>query len=190
MTPAPIIDDTQARIDRINEAQMIMLFPLSLSGAAQRWFASLDPSRRRIWADLGQEFIRQYYFNTIVDVSQRELEALRQRPDESITSFISRWREKIAQIIDRPLERDQISMIMRSLQPRFSRNLIGFRQTDFGSLVQALYGIEEGISRGLWEDSSPSDSKGKKPGSEPRPSDVGVIGMTGHRSPRHPPFRR
>ena len=42
---------------RLDEAQMIMLFPLSLSGAAQRWFASLDPSRRRTWADLGQEFI-------------------------------------------------------------------------------------------------------------------------------------
>ena len=54
---------------RLDEAQMIMLFPLSLSGAAQRWFASLDPSRRRTWADLGQEFIRQYSFNTVVDVS-------------------------------------------------------------------------------------------------------------------------
>ena len=67
---------------------------------------------------------------------------------------------------------------------------MGFPQTDFGSLVQALYGIEEGISRGLWADSSPSDSKGKKPGSGPRPSDVGAIGMTGHRSSRHPPFQR
>ena len=169
---------------------MIMLFPLSLSGAAQRWFASLDPSRRRTWADLGQEFIRQYSFNTVVDVSRRELEALRQRPDESVTSFISRWREKIAQIIDRPSERDQISMIMRSLQPRFARHLMGFPQTDFGSLVQDLYGIEEGISRGLWADSSPSDSKGKKPGSGPRPSDAGAIGMTEHKSPRHPPFQR
>ena len=169
---------------------MIMLFPLSLSGAAQRWFASLDPSRRRTWADLRQEFRRQYSFNTVVDVSRRELEALRQRPDESVTSFISQWREKIAQIIDRPSERDQISMIMRSLQPRFARHLMGFPQTNFGSLVQALYGIEEGISRGLWADSSPSDSKGKKPGLGPRPSDVGAIGMTGHRSPRHPPFQR
>ena len=169
---------------------MIMLFPLSLSGAAQRWFASLDPSRRRTCADLGQEFIRQSSFNTVVDISRRELEALRQRPDESVTSFISRWREKIAQIIDRPSERDQISMIMRSLQPRFARHLMGFPQTDFGSLVQALYGIEEGISRGLWADFSPSDSKGKKPGSGPRPSDVGAIGMTRHRSPRHPPFQR
>ena len=41
---------------RLDEAQMIMLFPLSLSGAVQRWFASLDPSRT--WADLAQEFLR------------------------------------------------------------------------------------------------------------------------------------
>ena len=32
---------------RLDEAQMIMLFLLLLSGAAQHWFASLDPSRRR-----------------------------------------------------------------------------------------------------------------------------------------------
>ena len=75
---------------------MIMLFPLSLSGVAHRLFASLDPSRRRTWADLGQEFIRQYYFNIVVDISQRELEVLKQRPDESVTLFISHWREKIA----------------------------------------------------------------------------------------------
>ncbi|RVW71793.1 hypothetical protein CK203_055182 [Vitis vinifera] len=95
--------------------------------------------------------------------------------------------EKIAQIIDRPSERDQISMIMRSLQPRFARHLMGFPQTDFGSLVQALYGIEEGISRGLWQ-ILPIRLKGKKPGSGPRPSDVGTIGMTGHRDYYlHPP---
>ena len=85
---------------RLDEAQMIMLFLLSLSGAAQHWFASLDHSRRRTWANLGQDFIRQYSFNTVVDVSRRELEALRKRLDDSVTSFISRWREKIAQIID------------------------------------------------------------------------------------------
>ena len=79
-------------------------------------------------------------------------------------------------------------MIMCSLQPHFAKHLMGFPHTDFGSLVQALYGIEEGISRGLWVDSSPSDSKGKNTGSGPRPSDVGAIGMTRHRSPRHPPF--
>ena len=112
-----------------------MLFPMSLSGAAQRWFASLDVSCRTTWDDLAQEFLRQFAFNIIIDVSRRELEALRQRPEESVTSFISCWRENISQIIDRPSERDQISMIMRSLQPRFARHLMGFPHTDFGSLV-------------------------------------------------------
>ena len=67
---------------------------------------------------------------------------------------------------------------------------MGFPHTDFGSLVQALYVIEEGISKGLWADSSPSNTKGKKQGLGPRPSDVGVIGMTRHRSPRHLSFQR
>ena len=107
--------------------------------------------------------MRQFTFNTVIDVSRRELEALRQRSEESVTSFISRWREKISQIIDHPSENDQISMIMRSLQPRFARHLMGFPHMDFGSLVQALYGIEEGIARGLWPKSFPTDSKGKKP---------------------------
>ena len=54
-------------------------------------------------------------------------------------------------------------MILRSLQPRFVRHLMGFPHIDFRSLVQALYGIEEGIAKGLWPESSPTDSKGKKP---------------------------
>ena len=68
---------TVMRWHRLDEAQMIMLFPLSLSGAAQRWFASLDPSKRRTWADLGQEFIKRYSFNTVVNISRRESKALR-----------------------------------------------------------------------------------------------------------------
>ena len=80
----------------LDEAQMIMLFPMSLSGVAQCRFASLDVSHRCTWDDLAQEFLLQFAFNTVIDVSQRELKALRQRPNETITSFISHLREKIS----------------------------------------------------------------------------------------------
>ena len=123
----------------------------------------MDGSRRRTWDDLTQEFLRQFAFNTVIDVSRRELEALRQRLKESVTSFISRWREKISEIIDRSSKNEQISMIMRSLQPKFARHLMRFPHTNFGSLLQALYGIEEGITRGLWLEYSSTNSKGKKP---------------------------
>ena len=175
---------TLMRAHSLDESQMIMLFPMSLSGIAQKLYVSLDISRRRTWDDLTQEFLRQFSFNTVIDVSQRELEALRQRPDETFTSFISCWREKILQIIDRPSERNQITMFVRSLQPRFARHLIGSRHTDFGTLLQALYNIEEGISRGLWVESSLTDPKGKRPLGGPR-SDVGAISTYRPRPPRY-----
>ncbi|RVW53236.1 hypothetical protein CK203_091617 [Vitis vinifera] len=180
---------TVMRAHGLDEPQMITFFPLSLSGMAQRWFASLEASRRRTWDDLAQEFLRQFSFNTVVDVSRRELEALRQRSDESVSSFISRWRGKIAEIIDRPSERDQIQMVLRSLQPRIARHVVGAPFTDFGSLVMALYDVEDGISRGLWIDSSPSDIKGKKPFVGSRPADVSVIGSSNQRPlRRHQPI--
>ena len=76
-------------------------------------------------------------------------------------------------------------MLMRSLQPKYARHLMGFSHTDIGALIEALYGIEEGISRGLWYDSSPSDSKGKRSLGGPRPEDVGIISTIGPR-----PFKR
>ncbi|RVW91380.1 hypothetical protein CK203_035447 [Vitis vinifera] len=130
-------------------------------GAAQRClphWTLRDVGHGLIWDRSLLDSILQYY---IVDISRRELEALRQGPDETVTSFIFCWREKIAHIIDRPSEHDQISMIMRSLQPRFARHLMGFPQTDFGSLVQALYALRM-VYLEFMADSSPSDSKGKK----------------------------
>ncbi|WP_368859555.1 hypothetical protein [Heyndrickxia coagulans] len=62
----------------------------------------MDPSRRWTWEDLAQEFIRQFSFSTLIDVTRRELEALRQGRNETATTFISRWREKILHMMDRP----------------------------------------------------------------------------------------
>ena len=45
------------RAHGLDELQMITMFPLSLSGAAQRWFTSLESLRRRTWDDLAQEFL-------------------------------------------------------------------------------------------------------------------------------------
>ncbi|RVW96013.1 hypothetical protein CK203_027698 [Vitis vinifera] len=54
-------------------------------------------------------------------------------------------------------------MVLRNLQPMIARHVVEVPFTDFGSLVFALYNVEDGISRGLWADSSPVDVKRKKP---------------------------
>ena len=45
---------------------------------------------------------------------------------------------------------------------------------NFASLTLALFGVEEGITRSFWPDSSPINPKGKKPLVE-QSLDVGVI---------------
>ncbi|RVX03964.1 hypothetical protein CK203_021755 [Vitis vinifera] len=155
---------TVMRAHGIDDAQLVALFPMSLSGAAQRWFASIEPSRLRTWEDVAREFLTQFAFSADIDVSRRELEATRQRPDESISSFVTRWRAKVAGMIDRPKEQDQIDMVLRNLQPS----------------------VEEAMARGLWTDTATSpDSKGKKLiGPLTRSGEVGAISYQ-HRRPAH-----
>ena len=147
-----------------DDGQLVALFPLSSSGLAQQWFALLDPSRRKTLDDLAHKCLRQYFFSNASNVSRRELDALRQGSDKTVASILTRWSEKMALIIiDRPLEKERIQMVVKRLQPKIARYLIGIPFTDFTSLTSTLFGVEEGITRGLWPYSSPRDPKWKKP---------------------------
>ena len=94
-------------------------------------------------------------------------------------------------MIERPTERDQMCMFLRSLHPRFSRHLIGVPFWDFISLVQALFDVEDGISRGLWSDITHSlDTEGKGVGGSFE-SYGGVCSVDfQHRRPGYHPYAR
>ena len=49
---------------------------------------------------MAHEFLTQFSFSVDIDVSRRELEATRQMPNKSISSFVSCWRAKVAGMID------------------------------------------------------------------------------------------
>ncbi|RVW28175.1 hypothetical protein CK203_116878 [Vitis vinifera] len=175
----------------LDEAQLLTLFPLSLSGMTQRWYASLKTSRRRTWEDLAHEFLRQYSFNGDTSVTRRELEFLRQGSDESVSSFISHWREKAAEMIKRPIDRDQMSMFLRSLHPRFARHMTGVPFQDFRSLVQAFFDVDDGISRGLWPDIIPSpDTEEKRVGGSSESYGDVCSADFQHRRPSYHPYAR
>ncbi|RVW97022.1 hypothetical protein CK203_032402 [Vitis vinifera] len=81
---------TVMRAHGIDDAQFVALFPMLLSGAAQRWFASVKPSRLRTWEDVAHEFLTQFAFNADIYV---------------------------AGMIDRPKKQDQNDMVIWNLQP-------------------------------------------------------------------------
>ncbi|RVW37592.1 hypothetical protein CK203_074002 [Vitis vinifera] len=113
MIPWDDLDDVPVATLPVDEAQLLTLFPLSLSGVTQRWYASLESSRRRTWEDLAQEFLRQYS-SAVIRVLHVESLSL--------------------------LDRDHMRVPFQ----------------DFRSLVQALFDVDDGISRGLWSDIIPS----------------------------------
>ena len=75
-------------------------------------------------------------------------------------------------------------MITRSLQPSYARHLMGVPIMDYRALIETLYGIKDGMTCGLWSDSSSSDSKGKKPSGSYRPGEVGAISSFRNGAPR------
>ena len=95
------------------------------------------------------------------------------------------------EMIERLTERDQMSMFLRSLHPRFARHLTWVLFQDFRSLVQALFDVDGGISRGLWSDITPSpNNKGKGVvGSSDSYGGVCYVGFQ-HRRPSYHPYAR
>ena len=43
-------------------------------GGASRWHYSLDPSKTKVWNELVELFVDQFIFNTMIDVTLRDLE--------------------------------------------------------------------------------------------------------------------
>ena len=58
----------------LDEKQTLLAFPFSLTGGASRWYHSLDPSKIKVWNGLVELFVDQLIFNTIIDVTLRDLE--------------------------------------------------------------------------------------------------------------------
>ncbi|KAL6311168.1 hypothetical protein AAG906_000911 [Vitis piasezkii] len=119
--PTPTSDDTHARMDRLEQR----LRQMRASDGGITWDDFDGSPMASLLAKFRMPNIERYMGVGSLPMSlsgitqRRELEALRQRLNESVTLFISRWREKIALIIDHSLERDHICMIMRSLQLRW-----------------------------------------------------------------------
>ena len=70
----------------------------------------------------------------------------------------------MANMVDQANKQDHIDIVLRNLQPRFTRHLMGIPFQDFRSLVQANINVEKGIDGGLWTDPTPSlKNKRRKP---------------------------
>ena len=91
----------------MTEEVLAQMFQNTLTGAAIRWFLNLDDAKARSWEDICHEFHEQYKYNIEVDITRRDLETTKQEPKESFSTFITKWRTKAAQMMNRPSEENK-----------------------------------------------------------------------------------
>ena len=75
-----------------NDALRVRLFSSSLSGSAFAWFMTLPANSIITWADLEKQF-HQYFFAGHQEKKITDLTNMRQRNDETVAAYISRFRE-------------------------------------------------------------------------------------------------
>jgi hypothetical protein len=51
-------------------------------------------------------FMKQFSYNTMIDVTLSDLETTRQRDNETFSEFLVRWKAKASKMTNRPHEKD------------------------------------------------------------------------------------
>ena len=90
----------------LDEKQTLHAFPLSLIGDALRWYYSLDLTKTKVWNKLVELFVDQFIFNTMIDVTLKDLETTKQGVGETFSEYMTRWKEKASRMVNRPNEKD------------------------------------------------------------------------------------
>ncbi|XP_030942259.1 uncharacterized protein LOC115967323 [Quercus lobata] len=135
----------------LDEKQTLHAFPLSLTRGALRWYYSLDPSKTKVWNELVELFLEQFIFNTIIDVTLRDLETTKQGVGETFSEYMTKWRGKASRMVNRPNEKDQINMIIKNFIPAYNSRLLSSPISSFGELCDCRTRIEDAINNGQLE---------------------------------------
>jgi hypothetical protein len=73
-----------------NDQLLIHYFQDSLSGAALRWYMSLDSANIRSFNDLGEAFVKQYKYNVDMAPDRDQLRSMSQKDKESFKEYAQR----------------------------------------------------------------------------------------------------
>ena len=82
-----------------DQCLLIHFFQDSLTGAALKWYMSLDSANIHTFNDLGEAFIRNYKYNMDMAHDHDQLMVMVHKDKESFKEYAQRWHEVAAQVI-------------------------------------------------------------------------------------------
>ncbi|KAF5933883.1 hypothetical protein HYC85_030054 [Camellia sinensis] len=150
---------------------------------------------KQSWEEIAEAFIAQYSYNTQIEVTTRDLEVTRQEPKESFSNFVTRWRAKASMMTIKPVDKDQIGMVVRNLQPKLMQKMIVLPLPTFADLHEIGVQIEDAMKQGLIDQEKEQPRRAFTRNSNAttsgdaaaRTSDVGMVTTTTQKQPPHSP---
>ena len=115
-------------------------YSAGLEGVVIQWYYTLDAHVQQDWKELCSAFIKQYGLNSQFEVSLRELQNTTKESDEPFTDFLTRWREKLAQMKYKPAESDQLDLAIEACIPPLADKLKDMDIKDFKDLYR--FGVQ------------------------------------------------
>ena len=89
----------------------------------------------------------QFIFNTMIDVTLRDLETTKHGVGETFSEYMTRWMTKASRMVNRPNEKEQINMIIKNLLPAYNSRLLSSPISSFGELCDCGTRIEDAINK-------------------------------------------
>ena len=96
-------------------------------------------------------FVDQFIFNTMIDVTLRDLETTKQGMGETFSKYTTKWKTKASRIVNRSSEKDQINMIIKNLLPAYNSRPLSLPISSFGELCDCGTRIEDALNNGQLE---------------------------------------
>nr|XP_027090226.1 uncharacterized protein LOC113711261 [Coffea arabica] len=89
------------RLQTAVDAVRCKTFPMFLKGKARLWFQGLAPGSIRSFPELARQFATQFVSTKTYSKNATHLMAIRQKPDESLRNFMTRFNTESLQIKDK-----------------------------------------------------------------------------------------
>ena len=93
-------------------------------------------------------FVDQFIFNTMINVTLRDLETTKQGVGETFSEYMTRWKNKASRMVNRPNEKDQINMIIKNLFSVYNSWLLSSPISSFRELCDCGTRIVDTLNNG------------------------------------------
>ncbi|XP_071913927.1 uncharacterized protein [Coffea arabica] len=92
---------THMRLQTAADEVRCKTFPMFLKGKARLWFQGLKPGSIRSFPELARQFATQFVSSKVYARNATHLMSIRQRPDESLRNFMTRFNAESLQVRDK-----------------------------------------------------------------------------------------